>query len=91
MHLYNVTDHDSRIVALHKQGLTPLEIAVTMSDVLVGFTRPSEGYVKARLLALDLQPHRSQRALRYGKCNSRANRRKRAVRKELAATLPAAA
>jgi hypothetical protein len=91
MNLYTVTNHDSRIVALHGQGLTPLEIAVKMSDVLVGFGRPTEGYVKARLLALGLQPHRSQRALRYGKCNSRANRRKRAARKELGAALPVAA
>ena len=91
MNLYSVTDHDSRIVALHGQGLMPIEIAVKMSDVLVGFTRPTEGYVKARLMALGVQPHRSLRALRYGKCNSRGNRRKRAGRKELGAALPAAA
>ena len=84
MNLYEVADHDRRIAALHAQGRTPIEIAVTMSDVLVAFARPSEGYVKARLRALGLQPHRSPRALRYGKCNSRANRRK-------ARKLPAAA
>jgi hypothetical protein len=90
MHLYAITDHDARIVALHKADLTPIEIAVKMSDVLVGFTRPTEGFVKARLLALGLAPHRSLRAQRYGKCNSRRSRRNSATRKQ-AEGLPYAA
>lgn len=90
MNLYSCTDHDSRIVALHKKGMTPIEIAVTMSDVLVAFARPSEGYVKARLVALGIKPNRSLRSLRYGKCNTRL-RRVRVKRKETAADLPAAA
>lgn len=89
MNLYSLSDHDSRIVALHQQGLTPIEIAVKMSDVLVGFARPSEGYVKARLAAMGIAPNRSLRAQRYGKCNSREIRRKRASRK--APPLPIAA
>ena len=88
VNLYNVADHDARIAALHRQGGTPLEIAVTMSDVMVGFSRPSEGFVKARLRVLGLQPNRTQRALRYGKCDTRAKRRGRKPRK---GTLPAAA
>lgn len=90
MNLYKCPDHDSRIATLHKQGLTPLEIAVKMSDVMVGFTRPSEGYVKARLLALGIAPNRSLRALRYGKCNSRRSKGRHVVRKAPAA-LPIAA
>lgn len=90
MNLYSFPDHDSHIVALHKKGMTPIEIAVIMSDVLVGFARPSEGYVKARLLALGIKPNRSLRAQRYGKCNTRL-RRTRGKRKETAADLPAAA
>lgn len=86
MNLYHLPDHDGRIAALHRQGRTPLEIAVTISDVLVAFSRPTEGFVKARLRALGLQPNRTQRAVRYGKCDSRAKHRK--LRK---GSLPAAA
>lgn len=75
MNLYSVPDHDGRILELHKKGMTPIEIAVTMSDVLVCFTRPSEGYVRARLLSLGVKPNRSARAQRYGKCNTRRGRR----------------
>lgn len=56
----DIDEHDQRIRDLHAQGLTPIEIAATMSDIIIRFSRPTEGFVKARLRALGLGPNRAR-------------------------------
>lgn len=59
----DVREHDERIRSLHGDGLDTISIATAMRDVLIGYMRPTESFVRKRLKALGLAPNRSSHRL----------------------------